>query len=709
MKELKNIPCPLHYSSSGMKSNVPANCINMKCAKTDMKLLLLQMIRLISITASAVFIFSNTALTADTETGDYIHYRLGVKYKSEKRYDAAIDEFRKVLAAYPDNYNAYMHIAEICAVENKPRLVIYNLKKALNYNPGWGKAHKLLSVAYERDGQLQKSIVELQQYFQYCDPAERDSLQSQIDRLIRKVNGQEISGEKVQATDATDSVKNDQIAVGENEKVKNDVKKSYDSSGIKLNNVAGNTVKKTSNAASTVAIDVPFNDAVTAYNAGQLEDAVNLLKIVLQNNPSHAGAYYYAGLIRMKKGQMKMAKINFQKAIDFPELGYNAHFYMGKIYGDEKNYSEAINQLNLYIAKSSYDAGKKEASSLIDFYRKSMAPEMIDSVLKAGAVSVTPPVAKPVVVAPEKYNEVEIRIDSLLGMLTVDTLSDLGQQLLGGIKLFQNGDNDKSVKAFREVLATKPSGTPAMHCIYNTGICYLKLGLYQDAENQFQQVLERFPGQPVAPQCLFLKAMTYLNRGNPETAEDLLRKFIQEYRYHSWSGKAFEMLGDAYMDMEQPKKAIDAYANAAQKSLGGYSDRVFASYKLGTACFQIGNQTRAIQAFQNAIETGEKYNVYVRVPDSYYRIADEKFRSKEYKDALDYYTKVTRKYPAFQETPWGLFQIGSIHKNLMDYQAAVKTFKDLMKRYPDDYWAKQAQWKMEDSMWENEYKAVLRQ
>jgi tetratricopeptide (TPR) repeat protein len=293
-------------------------------------------------------------------------------------------------------------------------------------------------------------------------------------------------------------------------------------------------------------------------------------------------------------------------------------------------------------------------------------------------------------------------------MLAVDTLSDLGQQLLNGIKLFKNGEYDKSVKAFREVLALKPSGTPAMHCVYNTGVCYFKLGLFQDAENQFQQVLERFPGQPVAPQCLFLKAMTYLNRGNPETAESLLRKFIQEYRYHSWSGKAFEMLGDAYIDMGQPRKAIDAYTNAAQKPLGGYADRVFASYKLGSACLQIGNQTRAIQAFQSAIETGEKNNVYVRVPDSYYRIADEKFKAKDFKGAMDYYTKVTRKYPAFQETPWGLFQIGSIYKNLKEYQSAVKTFKELMKRYPDDYWAKQAQWKMEDSIWENEYKAVLR-
>lgn len=642
---------------------------------------------------------------AENETGDYIHYRLGVKYKNEKKYEVAIDEFRKVLAAYPDNYNAYMHIAEIRAYENKPRLVIYNLKKALNYNPGWGKAHKLLSVAYENDGQIQRSIVELQQYLQYSDPAERDSLQNQIDRLILAVNNRGSSGDKA---DFTDSGKNTSGAKSNDTVSRRVSEKSSETAPGKKDGKSVNSEKKRSDIAISGAVDDQFNDAVAAYNEGHLDNAVILLRKVLQKNPSHDGAYYYAGLLRLKKGQPKMAKINFQKSVNFPELGHNAHFYLGKIYGDEKNYSEAIRQLNLYISKTTYDAGKKEAQAQIEMYRKALVPEMIDSVIKAGKVSVKSPVPKQVVIPPEKYNEVEIRIDSLLIMLSVDTLSDLGQQLLKGIRLFKSGDYDKSVKVFREVLALKPNGTPAMHCIYNTGVCYFKLGLFRDAENQFQQILERFPGQPAAPQCLFLKAMTYLNRGNAQIAEKLLRKFIQEYRYHTLSGKAFEMLGDAYMDMDQPKKAIDAYTRAAQKSIAGYADRVFASYKLGIACLQTGNQSRAIQAFQNVIETGEKYNVYVRVPDSYYRIADEKFRAKDFKGALDYYKKVTRKYPAFQETPWGLFQIGSVYKNLKEYQTAVKIFKDLMKRYPDDYWAKQAQWKMEDSIWENEYRTVIR-
>jgi TolA-binding protein len=100
--------------------------------------------------------------------------------------------------------------------------------------------------------------------------------------------------------------------------------------------------------------------------------------------------------------------------------------------------------------------------------------------------------------------------------------------------------------------------------------------------------------------------------------------------------------------------------------------------------------------------------VFTRVPDAYYRIADEIYKQKDYKGALEYYTKVTRKYSAFQETPWGLFQIGTIYKNLKDYQKAIDVFKDLIQRFPDDYWAKQAKAKMEDTIWENEYQSVLK-
>jgi tetratricopeptide (TPR) repeat protein len=415
-------------------------------------------------------------------------------------------------------------------------------------------------------------------------------------------------------------------------------------------------------------------------------------------------------MIRRFTGQQKMAKINLSRGVDYPELGYNAHLQLGKIYGEEQNYIEAIKQLNQYLLKAKNESEKKDARELIANYQKAAGIEVTDKIsIESTGEKLDSIESDNRIIPQEKYlSSIEIQIDSLLSMVTVDTLTDAGQRLLAGIREFSKGNYDQAVREFKRTLATNPSGSVAMNCIYNTAICYYRLHLFKEAENQFQQVIEKFPGHTIATQSLFLKACTYLERGDNAVAENLLRTFLQNNKDHIWAGLAFEKLGDAYLEMEQDKKSIDAYLQAVAKSPSNYSDQVRAYFKLGNVFVQIGNSSRAIEAFISAITIGEKQSIFMRVPDAYYRVADEKYKLKDYKGALEYYFKVTRKYPSFQETPWGLFQIATIYKNLKKYQEAVSMFKELLKRYPDDYWAKQAQWKLEDTIWENEYQAVLK-
>jgi outer membrane protein assembly factor BamD (BamD/ComL family) len=51
--------------------------------------------------------------------------------------------------------------------------------------------------------------------------------------------------------------------------------------------------------------------------------------------------------------------------------------------------------------------------------------------------------------------------------------------------------------------------------------------------------------------------------------------------------------------------------------------------------------------------------------------------------------------------------MGGIYKNEKHFDKAIAAFNELIERYPDDYWARQAQWKKDDTVWENEYGAVL--
>jgi Uncharacterized protein conserved in bacteria len=641
------------------------------------------------------------------ETGDYIHYRLGVKYKNENKFDQATEEFRKVLTAYPDNYNAYMQLAEIRKSQNQPRLVIYNLKKALAYNPGWGKAHHMLADAFEQDRQYQNAIMELQIYEQSCDPAEQESVQKKIDQLIKKVQGRGIPNAEPEVAIAQAAVaEKKDTAVVKEAKAASLPAQAVRPSVKKAGKKPAAPPRAASVPATAPAAEALLKKAVSLYEQGKIDEALQDIKKAVLVQPHYPEAYYYGGLARYKQGKYDLAKINFSKSFDCPK-GQSGHFYLGKIYGSEKYFKGAITELATYLQNPTDKETKNEAVSLLAQYKK-LTGDTSGTAEGAGQDTLQQqPQAEFEPAVPESgYAVIELRIDSLLSMQVVDTLTDPGQAMLGGVREFKAGHFDNAIKEFKKVMAGYPAASVAAPCAYDIGVCYMKLRLFSNAENQFDNLRNRYPAHALASQSLFLKALSYLERGDETIAEKLFREFIQKYRSHVWTGKAYEKLGDIYLDLKQLNKALDAYNQAATGTKDA-ADQVYAYFKQGGAYFEAGNPERAVAALKKVIDIGESHKMFVRVPDAYYKIADCKYQQKDNKTALEYYQKATRKYPAYQETPWGLFQMGNIYKNVKNYPKAIETYKELAKNFPDDYWARQARWKMEDAVWENEYKAVL--
>ncbi len=669
-------------------------------------------------TALAVVILLLASISGAEETGDYIHYRLGVKYKSENKFDQAIEEFRKVLTAYPDNYNAYMQVAEIRKSQGQPRLEIYNLKKALAYNPGWGKAHFMLAEAYEHDQQYQNAIMEMQMYQQSCDPAEQDAAQKYIDKMIRKVKGRGRDPEPA----AADSVRSsgggeakDTLAAGNaaTEKSAEVKKKPALAAMVAVKNQLKSPMSPPGKPPQTApftadqAIDLQLKNAVALYEQGKTDEALLIVKKVLKERPRYAAAFYYGGLMRYKQGKFDMAKINFAKSLSYPEAAVFAHYYLGKIFANEHYSPGAIEELSTFVAKAPECEQKRDALGLLGGLRKMSGDTSASAVAEPQAPVKKGQDFEPAV--PESgYSVLEMRIDSLLTMEVVDTLTDPGQSMLAGVKEFKAGKFDNAVREFKKTMASYPAAAVSAPCSYNIGVCYMKMRLFQNSDNQFDNLRNRYPSHPLAAQSLFLKAFSYFERGDMTRSEKCFREFIQKFRQHPWVPKAYEKLGDVYADLKQLTKAMDAYGQAAGQATDNV-DRLYASYKLGNVCLEAGNPERAVATFKKIIDLGENKRLFVRVPDSYYKIADFQYRKKDYKNALEHYQKVTRKYPAFQETPWGLFQTANIYKNLRNYRKASELYKDLIKNYPDDYWTKQARWKLDDTMWENEYQTVLQQ
>jgi len=618
------------------------------------------------------------AIFAQNSSIDFVHYKLGMKYKSENKPEQAIEEFRKVLANFPDHYNAYLHLAEIRMQQKNYQLAIYNLQKALTYNPGWGKAHKLLAQVYVENEQYASALKELQKYQMVADPAEAQQIQTQIDKVMRH-----LSVEKKQQ-----------------EQKKEEIQRSIEQQS-KTPAVEEKPVAKKRPARPDV--ESVFMKGVEQYKQRQFDESLATMRRVLSLQKAHPGAYYYAGLIRRRNGQDEMARINFLNSLSYPELGYNAHFYLGKIYGEKKQYAEAIKHLRQYIAQTDYEQGKKDGQWLIDKYTAAMDRD--PTLLQDDATPQKEERLEKII--PRKVGEnFFMQNDSLLALSIVDTLSDAGNAMLEAIQHYRNGMFEKAIEGFKQAMAQYPTANVIATCLYNIGLCYTNLRLPKDAEANFASVLRRYSTHSLAPRSSFLAALSWFYRADYATSEKLFRDFIRSHRSHQWTAMAYQFLGDSYRQLDQPRKALEAYSQAVERLIDP-DQKTNALFKQSELYFQLDNPKRAAAIWKKIIEQEDSNKNGVRLADSYYRLADYTFKQGQSATAMQLYKKATRAFVSHPENAWGLFQIGTLYQKQGQFKKAIDSYKLLMQKYPEDYWARQAKWKMQDAIWEDEYKEVL--
>ena len=597
-------------------------------------------------------LFGNTDLFAQTGN-EFAYYRLGVKYKKEKKKDKAIEAFRKVLAVYPDNYNSYYQIAEIRIEQGKLGLAAYELKKALEYKPNWPKAQRMLAKCYEDNKNHEKALIEWRKFTQTSrDSSQNAEAEKHIKRLlaiIKKQNGEKELPETV----------------------------------------APETNKVTKDKNKKTAEDPDYKKGLGFYKKKKYKKAITYFRKTIKRHPGHSGAFYYAGIIRYEQKKYDMAAFNFSKALDFDELGFNSHFYLGLIYENQHKIRQAIKHFRAYIKLTKSIAGKKEAQRHINRLSGKKT-----SVAKTRVP--TPLPSKPFV----------YRIDELLAFLIEDTTIGDGRIMMDAINLFRKGKYDAAMKKFKTVVLHNPKGVLADDAIYNVGICYMKLKLYKNAQNQFEQVITAYPKSRLVPKAEYLKGVAELEKDEFSNAEKIFRKWIRHYPKNKLLGYAYARLGNALVKQDMIKDGIDAY-RAGLPFFKSNKSKIPVLFAIGENYENIDNPSKAASYFEETIKTGKPLGLSRYVHDSYLKLGDYYYKRKNYNKARHYYDVMMGTYPNSTGLAWAKFQTGNIyrHNNVLD--SAIYAYKELIQEYPDNYWARQAKWKLDDTIWQNEYKEIL--
>lgn len=102
----------------------------------------------------------------------------------------------------------------------------------------------------------------------------------------------------------------------------------------------------------TDAAKAQYEQAVSAQESGNLDQAIESYRQVLKTDPKHAPSYANLGLVYIQQGKLDDAIKSYQKALELAPDDEDARYNLGTVYYQRKKYDEAIETLRWGLDRS---------------------------------------------------------------------------------------------------------------------------------------------------------------------------------------------------------------------------------------------------------------------------------------------------------------------------------------------------------------------
>ncbi len=105
------------------------------------------------------------------------------------------------------------------------------------------------------------------------------------------------------------------------------------------------------------------------------------------------------------------------------------------------------------------------------------------------------------------------------------------------------------------------------------------------------------------------------------------------------------------------------------------------------------NDSEYVQKIEKVVVNDEEEIIHP------FEIAENLYKLGEYQTALDIYQLVIKNNLTNEKKMWVSYQIANCYRKLNLHNEAVEAYNKIQKVYEGTYWAKQAQWHIEDIVW----------
>lgn len=368
-------------------------------------------------------------------------FEQGARFEALGKYENALGEYRSILASDPHNADAFYAAGSVRLKMKDYKGAIANFQLAYKYAPKMSAAYEGAASAYEKLGDKKSAA------------AERAKIDGKSESPKAEVKAEAPKAEKSAA--------------------KSDSKFSYSSTA--------------------------FLKAKQAFNAKEYKTACSAAREVLLQEPGNPGAYYFAGAGRYELGEMDKAEYNLKRAFDYPELGYNAHYYLSLIYRKQGKKKEELAELEAYVRLSKNETAIASAKNRI--------AELSGAEPKA-------PEAKPAEVKPVEVKTVEEK--------PVETVES------------------KPVEAPKPVVQKKQTN-PTMDLANDA----YRQGDYASALAQYQALQKKSRDENTKAYLLFQIGNVYRCRRDFRSAVAKYREAVEYYPNSEWANEAQRAWEDA--------------------------------------------------------------------------------------------------------------------------------------------------------------------
>ncbi len=124
-----------------------------------------------------------------------------------------------------------------------------------------------------------------------------------------------------------------------------------------------------------------------------------------------------------------------------------------------------------------------------------------------------------------------------------------------GRNLFRTSQYEKTVEAFRKMLAAQPDSPHRAEALFRTGVSRYYLGKRGEAATVLERMVRDYPHDQRVPEALYWVGRAYSKLGERERSTGAFQKLLASHPDSEWADDALFLSGNVYREANDMKKA----------------------------------------------------------------------------------------------------------------------------------------------------------